>query len=208
MGIGLWLPYMLLALVKLEEDYAMWFLFFFVIPLLDVMFFVRIPDKSILEAGFCHKLPLWVWFPLVFHTACHVGCSYPSMISMGILYNTTLCLADELLQSGAWYDCAVGDLIGDYLGFIRMHNWVSVLRSSWFIYMMWFADRLWWHLGSILVGSLLYEYVCRVEIGDYPPDTVSHYGLANYSMFRFYHSDRQLLPTSHMWVFFLTSWES
>lgn len=197
---------MLLALVKLEEDYAMWFLFFFIIPLLDVMFFVRIPDKSILEASVWHKLPLWLWFPLVFHTACHLGCSYSSMMSMGILYNTTLCLANELIQSNASYDYVLGDLIGDYLGFIRMHNWVSVVCSSWFFLHMWAANRLWWHSGSLLIGSLLYKYVYQIEIRDYPPNTVSHYGLANYSMYRFYHSDRQLLPTSHMWVFF-TSYE-
>lgn len=201
MDFGLWLPYVLLALVKINEDYALWFFFFFIIPLLDVMFFVRIPDRPVLAA---HKLPLWLWFPLVFHTACHVGCSYPSMISMGILYNTTLCLADELAQSDSWYDGMMGHLLHDYLGFTRTSHPFSALRFIFFLYTLWSADRLWWHLGSALVGSLLYKYVCWVESRDYPPDTVSHYGLANYFMFRFYYSDRQLLPTSHMWVFFST----
>lgn len=195
------MPYMFLALVKLEEDYALWFIFFFIIPMMDVMFFVSIPDKPVQAA---HKLPVWLWSPLVFYTACHVKCSYPSMISMGILYNTTICLADEMTKSDVWYEEELGHLLNDYFGFITTNHPVPVLRFVLFVYIMWATDRLWWHLGSIVVGSLLYQYVCWSESRDYSPDTVSHYGLANYSMFRFYHPDRQLLPTSHMWVFLST----
>lgn len=203
MDVGLLLPYFLWALVALEEHYAMWFLFFFVIPLLDVMFYVPIPDKTVLAAGLCHRMCAWIWLPLVVFTACYIPPSIAGMVSMGVLYNTTLCLADELELSSFWLDRVLADLIGDYLSFDRMDDLVSVVRSFGFCLAMWSHHRLCWHVGSVLVGSLLYDYVCWVEWNDYHDYTVSHYGLANYSMFRLYHSDEQLLPTSHMWVLFL-----
>lgn len=199
MDVGLLLPYLLLILTVLEEHYAMWCMFFFIIPLLDVMFYVEIPNKSIMSE-YGSKMCVSMWFPLVFYTACYTNCSYSSMISMGILYNSSLCLVDELEQSEKWYENAMGHLISDYLGFVRLDYYVSVVRSCWFFYVMASHQRLWWHLGSVLIGSILYEYVCWAEMKYYPVEAVSHYGLANYSMFRFHHSHEQLLPTSVMWV--------
>ena len=199
MDVGLLLPYFLLVLTVLEEHYAMWFVFFFIIPLLDVMFYVEVPNKVIMTEYWC-KMCVWMWFPLVFYTACYTDCSYSSMISIGILYNSTLCLADELERSEAWYENAMGDLISDFLGFVRLDYYVSVVRSCWFFYVMVSHHRLWWHLGSICIGSILYEYVCWAERKSYPIEAVSHYGLANYSMFRFHHSQEQLFPTSLMWI--------
>jgi hypothetical protein len=199
MDVGLLLPYFLLILTVLEEHYAVWSMFFFIIPLLDVMFYVEIPDKTIMKEHWC-RMCVWMWFPLVFYTACYTNCSYPSMISMGILYNSTLCLADELVCSGAWYEDLMGDLISDFLGFVRLDYYVSVVRFCCFFYVMMSHHRLLWHIGSIFIGSILYEYICWAERRYYPTGTVSHYGLANYSMFRFYHSKDQLLPTSYMWI--------
>lgn len=201
MDVGLLLPYFLLVLTVLEEHYAMWFTYFCIIPLMDIMFYVEIPNKSI-RTEYSSKMCMWIWFPLVFYTACYTEHSYSSMISMGILYNSTLFLADALDQSDAWYDNTLGDLIGDYLGFVRFEYFLSVVRSFWFFYVMLSYDCLLWHLGSIFVGCVLYEYVSWTERRPYRVETVSHYGLSHYSMFRFHQSDAQLLPTSHMWVMF------
>lgn len=201
MDVGLLLPYFLLILTVLEEHSVMWLMFFFIIPLLDVMFYVEIPDKAIMT-GYWYKMCAWMWFPLVFYTSCYTECSYSSMISIGILYNSTLCLADEFERSEIWYENLMGDLISDFLGFIRFDYFVSVVRSCWFFYVMASHQRLWWHLGSVFIGSMLYEYVCWVE-NKYFSTQLSHYGLGNYSMFRFHHSSHStLLPTSHMWVLF------
>jgi len=200
MDVGFLLPYLLLLLTVLEEHTAMWFMFFFLIPLLDVMFYVDIPDKALVNEYWC-KMCMWMWFPLVFYTASYTECSYKSMLSMGILYNTTLCLSDELRRSNAWYDKMLSDLISGYLGFVEMPDVVSLLRSCWFFYMMICRERLVWHLGSVFLGTAFYEYICWVE-NKYYTTQLSHYGLANYSMFRFHHSKNQLLPTSHMWVLF------
>lgn len=200
MDVGLLLPYLLLILTVLEEYSAMWFIFFFVVPLLDVMFYVDIPDKALMNEYWC-KMCVWMWFPLVFYTAAYTECSYKSMISMGILYNTTLCLSDELRLSGTWHDKVLADLIYDYLGFQVVPNVVSLFRSFCFFYVMICHERLVWHLGSVFLGVALHKYICWVEHKHYTSQ-LSHYGLANYSMFRFHHSEDQLLPTSHMWVLF------
>lgn len=199
MDVGLLLPYFLLILTVLEEHYAVWLMFFFIIPLLDVMFYVEVPNKSIMAEYWC-KMCVSMWFPLVFYTACYTECSYSSMVSMGILYNSTLCLADELERSEKWPDNAMADLICDFMGFVRLDYYVSVVRSCCYFYVMVSYQRLWWHLGSIFIGSILYEYVYWVERRMYPVESISHYGLANYSMFRFHHSHEQLLPTSIMWI--------
>ena len=200
MDVGLLLPYFLLILTVLNEHMSMWFMFLFVIPLLDVMFYVEIPDKALMNEYWC-RMCMWMWFPLVFYTACFLDSSYESMISMGILYNSTLCLADEFQKSTKWYDNCMADLIHDYLGFVRLEYFVSVIRSCWFFFVMASHSRLTWHLGSVFIGSLLYEYVCWIENKFYSTQ-LSHYGLGNYCMFRFHHSNAQMLPVSHMWVIF------
>lgn len=200
MDVGFLLPYLLLLLAILDEHYAVWIMFFFIIPLLDVMFYVEIPNKKMREDYWC-RMCMCMWFPLVSYVACFFDCSCRSMVSIGILYNSSLCLADEFHKSRVWCDRAMGDLINDYLGFVSAENILSVVRSGGFLYLMFLQDRLVWHLGAVFIGSALYEYVRWAENNNYSSSLpVSHYGLANYSMFRFHHSKSQLLPTSHMWV--------
>jgi len=201
MDVGFLLPYFLLTLVVLGEHYAMWFLFFFVIPMLDVMFYVEIPDRNVFDTYWC-KMCMWLWFPLVLYAAYFSDCSIESMISVGILHNTSLCIAEEMEVSGLWQDHILESFIREFLGFIDF-NYYSVSRSLFYFLVMFRNHRFLWHLGSIMIGSVLYEYVCLIENVFYNHDELetSHYGLGNYAMFRLKHSNSQLLPTSHMWVF-------
>jgi hypothetical protein len=201
MDVGFLLPYLLLVLTVLEEHYAVWIMFFFIIPLLDVMFYVEAPNKKTQENYWC-GMCMCMWFPLVSYTSCYLECSYRSMISMGLLYNSSMCLADEFQRSGLWAYNAMGDLINDHLGFVNPGHMLSVVRSGVILYLIFIHDRLLWHLGAVFIASFLHEYICWAENTFYPLIDVSHYGLANYSMFRFQHSKSQLLPTSHMWVGF------
>lgn len=203
MDAGFLLPYLLLILVLLEEHYAVWVLFFFVIPMLDIMFYVEIPDKKVINNYWC-RVCMWMWFPMLFYTAYVSGCSLQSMLSMGVLYNSSLCLADELEKSGEWHNKELGYIINDHLGYARLEHFTSVLRSFGFFHLMLLHDKLLWHLGSVFIGSLIYKYVCWVETKSYNTQ-VSPYGIANYTMFRLKHTDKQLLPISHMWVFLYMS---
>jgi hypothetical protein len=201
MDVGFLLPYFLLTLVVLEEHYAMWFVFFFVIPLLDIMFYVEIPDKNVFDTYWC-RMCMWLWFPLVMYAAYFSECSFQSMISLGVLHNTSLCIADELENSGLWYDHCLKSFIYEFMGFVEF-NYYSFTRSILCFLIMFVNNRLLWYAGSIVIGSVLYEYVCLIENVFYNHDEAetSHYGLGNYTMFRLKHSNTQLLPTSHMWVF-------
>lgn len=200
MDVGFLLPYFLLTLVVLEEYYAMWFVFFFAIPLLDIMFYVEVPDKDVFDTYWC-KMCMWLWFPLVLYAAYFSECSIESMISVGILYNTSLCVAEEMEKSVVWYDHVLEHFINEYMGFVRF-DFYSVSRSVFYFLIMFRNNKLLWHIGSVMIGSILYEYVCLIENVFYNEETeMSHYGLGNYTMLRLKHSNSQLLPTSHMWVF-------
>lgn len=195
MDVGLLLPYLLWALVLIDEHYAMWFIFFFIIPLLDVMFYVETPTINEFCTDYWFWLCIWMWFPSVFFCMMNSSFSWQNMFSLGILYNTLMCVADELTHCP--YGHIMERMIGDYLGFVRIESVSSVLRSIGFFYIFILNDHLLWHLGSIAIGSLLYEYVHWIENQEFA--SVSHYGLSNYAMFHFH---GKLLPISHVWAFF------
>lgn len=199
MNTGFLLPYLMLSLVVLGEHYAMWLLFFLIIPLLDVMFYVE-PDKDVLVRTKMGMFFSFLWFPLVFYASYFSPCSWQSMVSFGILNNTTLCLADEFAISEGLYNRFFEDIIYDYAGFFRADHFIcSFIRFIGFLLLMLDNNKLLWHLGSIIVGTLLNEYVNRIENWQYYfKSDLSHYGLGNYVMFRC--KNAVLLPTSHMWV--------
>jgi hypothetical protein len=199
MDVGFLLPYLLLVLVLLDEHCAMWLVYFFMIPLLDVMFFVEIPKKECIKDHW-NSLCMKMWFPLMLYVSLRIECSYRSMISIGILYNSSLCLSDELNRSDRWFDNLLGVFISDFLGFVYFDNLASILSSVGCQYTMLLHDRLMWHLGGVFICSVMYEYVNWIENKIYRGVEVSHYGLGNYTMFRLRHSNAQLIPTSHMWV--------
>lgn len=200
LNTGYLLPYLLLVLVILDEPEALWFVFFFVIPLLDVMFFIDIPPKnSLLGDNIIHRLCARMWFPLVLYASFIVPVSWGSMVSMGVLLNTSLCLADEMSLSFSMIDEWTEGIICDYMGFFNLDSvFYSVTRFIAFVLFMWNNNRLFWHIGSIFVGTALYEYVNRVEYWKYPDMKLSTYGFGHYAMFRC--NNAVLLPTSHMWV--------
>lgn len=197
MNIGFLLPYLMLTLAVLDEHYAMLSLFFFIIPLLDVMFYVE-PDKKALTGNTMGRICSLLWFPLVFYASYFAPCSWQSMVSFGVLHNISLCLADEL--SSTFLDRLFEEIIYDYVGFFRFdHFIVSFTRFMGFLFIMLSKNKLLWHLGSIFIGTLLNEYVNRIENWQYYFKTeLSHYGMGNYVMFRC--KNAVLLPTSHMWV--------
>lgn len=197
MDVGLLLPYFLLSLVMIDEHYAMWFIFFFIIPLLDVMFYVETPNTTELYSDYWYWLCLWMWFPsVVFCMICCCSPTWQSMLSFGVLYNSLLCVGDELKNCP--YGLIMERLISDYLGLIRWQYLSSILRSIGFFYLFLLNKTLLWHLGSVCIGSILYEYVHWIEDQNFQYD-VSHYGLSNYAMFHF---QGKLLPVSHVWAFF------
>lgn len=200
MNIGILLPYLILSLAVLDEHYAMWFVFFFLIPLLDVMFYVE-PVKNVLIDSTMGWLSCILWFPFVFYSAYFTSCSWQSMVSFGILNNITLCLADEFALSTKVYHKLLEDIIYDYIGFFRVDHFISsFIRFIGFLLLMLDNNKLLWHLGSIIVGTLLNEYVNRVENWQYYfKSEPSHYGIGNYVLFRC--KNAVLLPTSYMWVF-------
>lgn len=199
MDSGFILPYFMLMLVSLEEHYAMWFFYFFVVPLLDTFFYIHVPDKDVLNSYWC-RFSMWIWFLLLAHTAFTSTCSFNNMVSMGVLYNSALCIASEMKQSGKWHNQLLELVIHDFLGFARAHI-LSATQSFLFFYLLLLHNRLFWHLGSVLIGSMLNRYVYWVENKFRHCKESSHHGLANYCMFRLRHSDTQLIPISHMWVF-------
>lgn len=200
------LPYLWLVLVALEEYEALWLCFFFLVPLLDVMFYVETPPTTHWKYPI-HRLLVWVWFPLVCCLSYTAPVSWKSMVSVGVLHNISLCLADELAVSGSVYDRWLEDLICDFMGFFRMDSLVcSLARFGVFLLLTLDTQRLFWHLGAILVGTMLYEYVNRVECAIYPNTTkLAQYGLGHYAMFRC--QEAALLPTSHMWSFAFWAWQ-
>lgn len=198
MSIGLLLPYFLLVLVLLEEHYAMWFIFFFIIPLLDSMFYIEPPDKELLHPVW-YRICTSLYFPSVFYSLCCSSFSLQNIFSFGILNNTLLCFADNMEYTHP-FDEFLQDFIFDFMGFLRHPYKIALIRTICFLLFFVYNNNLILYLGSIFLGSVFYEYIQWVDHKFYPTNVeLSYYGLADYTMFRF---EPHHLPCSPFWVLF------
>lgn len=195
------LPHFLLGLALLDEHYAMWLIFFSIVPMLDTVFFVEVPSAGWLRTNAWARLCAWSWLPLLLYAACGgLSATWQSMISTGIAYNASLCLADELHAAG--HERLPGFLC-DFLGLFCFDSHLSVATAlaSWCL--MWHRQRLLWHAGAVGLGFLLKEHVDRVDEDAALHGDGDHYGLCHYALFRFFHGN--LLPASYMWCPFFCS---
>lgn len=194
------LPHFLLALVVLDEHYAMWLTCFLIIPMLDTVFFVQVPPADQLRSNTWAQLCAWSWPLCLFFAACRATPTWQAMLSFGVMHNTALCLADELSMLGRSYEKALAHAICDFLGLFDVDSPVSVLRTLSVFFLMWSEGKILWHVGAIGAGFLLNDYVFWVDNNDYSFYALDHYGLSHYAMFKFNHE--KLLPASYMWAFF------
>lgn len=195
------LPHFLLALSVLDEHYALWLIFFSVVPMLDTVFYVEVPQADRLRASAWAQMCAWSWSLCFFLAAWHATPTWQSMLSFGITHNTALCLADELMIVGRFRDEVLARAIYDFAGLFRINSPVSVLRAlSVFIFMA-CGGKLLWHTGAIGIGFLLHDYVSWVDKNDFKHHALDHYGLAHYALFKTFHG--KLLPASYAWVFLL-----
>lgn len=186
-------PYVLLLLVLLDEHYAMWLLYFFIIPLWDIFFYVEPPHKLSINHTW-YKLCTTLWFPAVFYSLSHSFFSLKSVISFGILNNTLLCFSDNL-SSSSTFDQLLQNIVYDYMIMqVSMPN--TILFFLFFLY----TNNLALYIFSIILGTFFYEYFQSIK--NYPyPETIplDYYGLSDYVLFNF---QPQKLPTCPLWCIF------
>lgn len=197
MNVGYLIPYCLLFLFRIEEFMAVLWIVLFVVPLLDVFFYVETPHRSCID-NYWPKLCVWMWFPCFLQVMMTAPTTYISALCASVLYTISMNTARELTQSKKAYEKIMAMFICDFTGeSIYMYtNWTgSITIFLW----MFLCSRLWWHVAVCIGGNLLNYYLIQMEKYSWETEC-SSYGIGNYMFYRLGKNNKQGIPASYMWL--------
>jgi hypothetical protein len=142
MNIGFIIPYVLLGLMMIEEYQAILLILFFIIPLMDSLFYFEIPKSQTLSDSFINRVMFILYFPSFLYVSSILDTtilekSISSMICMGILYNTLIYCSQELQNNLTYVESVVGQVITEFIGYNIQFEIYYYIRTYFFsIYML------------------------------------------------------------------------